>query len=305
MCLPDSALLRLQVREAVSRQFGQLLFAPREVENSRTAPRRNFGLTLVQPIVDRLDRQAHACGDLCGATERFEDLGDDVVVHDSEDIRTSDNKQAPLNPKCVGAREIPSWQTIRMQEKAFDPDLVRQKMKEMKVSQTAMAKMLGLPSQSAFSNILNGLRRVTADEGAKVYDFLGIKKEPAFRVVPVIGITSAGRWREAVEVPVGHMPIPPRIAGERAFGLEVSGDSMDLLIDDGGWILIDPDRKELSPGSCYLISNPDGEATVKMYQRGPARFEPCSSNDEHKAFLVSETDFTVIGKVVWKGAPVS
>lgn len=192
-----------------------------------------------------------------------------------------------------------------MQEKAFDPDLVRQKMKEMKVSQTAMAKMLGLPSQSAFSNILNGLRRVTADEGAKVYDFLGIKKEPAFRVVPVIGITSAGRWREAVEVPVGHMPIPPRIAGERAFGLEVSGDSMDLLIDDGGWILIDPDRKELSPGSCYLISNPDGEATVKMYQRGPARFEPCSSNDEHKAFLVSETDFTVIGKVVWKGAPVS
>lgn len=177
-------------------------------------------------------------------------------------------------------------------------------MKDRKVSQTAMAKLMGLPSQSAFSNILKGKRRITAEEAATVYTFLGIESEPAYRVVPVIGITSAGRWREAVEVPVGHMPIPPNVAGIHAFGLEVQGDSMNLIIEDGGWILIDPDQKELRPGSSYLISNSDGEATVKMYQRSPARFEPCSSNPEHTGFLVSETDFTVIGKVVWKGAPV-
>ena len=191
-----------------------------------------------------------------------------------------------------------------MREKAFDPDLVREKMKEMKVSQTAMAKLLALPSQSAFSNILLGKRRVTAEEAATVYSFLGIKREPDFRIAPVIGITSAGRWREAIQMPLGYMPIPTSIASDAAFGLEVSGDSMNLLIEDGGWILIDPAKKELSPGSCYLIANPDYEATVKMYQRMPARFEPCSTNDEHKSFLVSETDFTVIGKVVWKGAPV-
>lgn len=219
-------------------------------------------------------------------------------------IRCSDNLQPVDYMKCAVPQEIPSWQTIRMQEKAFDPDLVREKMKERKVSQTALAAVAGLPSQSAMSNILKGLRRVTAQEAAAIYSYLGIEAQPTFRVVPVIGITSAGRWREAVEVPVGHMPIPLKIAGERAFGLEVQGDSMDLLIDDGGWILIDPDQKELRPGSCYLISNDDGEATVKMYQRMPARFEPCSRNDEHKSFLVSETDFTVIGKVVWKGAPV-
>lgn len=191
-----------------------------------------------------------------------------------------------------------------MQEKAFDPDLVRAKMAERKVTQTAMAELLGLPSQSAFSNILTGKRRITADEAAKVYRFLGIRAEPTFRVAPVIGITSAGRWREAIQMPVGHMPIPIGIAGDDAFGLEVSGDSMNLLIEDGGWILIDPAKKELSPGSCYLISNRDHEATVKMYQRTPARFEPCSDNDEHTSFLVADTDFFVIGKVVWKGAPV-
>ncbi len=80
---------------------------------------------------------------------------------------------------------------------------------------------------------------------------------------------------------------------------------MDKLIEDGGWVLIDPDQKELRPGSCYLIANGDHEATVKMYQRGPARFEPCSTNPEHEAFLMAEADFTIIGKVVWKGAPVT
>lgn len=191
-----------------------------------------------------------------------------------------------------------------MREKAFDPDLVREKMQERKVTQTAMAEVMGLPSQSAFSNILKGKRRVTAEEASVIYTFLGIKHEPDFRIAPVIGITSAGRWREAIQMPLGHMPIPNRLASDSAFGLEVSGDSMNLLIEDGGWILIDPAKKELHPGSCYLISNPEHEATVKMYQRSPARFEPCSDNDEHKSFLVAETDFTVIGKVVWKGAPV-
>lgn len=191
-----------------------------------------------------------------------------------------------------------------MDRKAFDPELVRRTMKEQKVSQAALARVANLPSQSAMSNILKGLRRVTADEGKVIYQFLGIESEPAFRVVPVIGVTGAGAWREAVELPIGYMPIPNTIAGKNAFGLEVSGDSMDKLIEDGGWVLIDPDRKELQPGSCYLIKNGEGDATVKMYQRTPARFEPCSNNPEHQGFLMSDADFTVIGKVVWKGAPV-
>lgn len=191
-----------------------------------------------------------------------------------------------------------------MTEKAFDPDLVRSRMAARGVTQTTMAKVMGLPSQSAFSNILKGGRRVTAEEARIAYDYLGIQREPPFRVVPVIGFASAGGWREAVQMPLGTMPIPNNIAGPRAFGIEVAGDSMNLIVDDGGWILVDPDRKELSPGSCYLISSPDHEATVKMYQRSPARFEPCSSNEDHKGFLMSEDDFTVIGKIVWKGAPV-
>ena len=80
---------------------------------------------------------------------------------------------------------------------------------------------------------------------------------------------------------------------------------MDLLIDDGGLILVDPGLKELAPGGVYLIANSRGEATVKRYRRDPARFEPCSSNPLHQPFLICDDDFSVLGKVVWKSAPVA
>lgn len=293
----------MQVCEAFGRQLGQLAFVTRELENITTAPRRDLWLAFSQPVMDRLDRRADPVRYGGCPAKLVENLGDNML-HTPLNIRTSDMMQAPAYAIFAVPPEIPSWQTIRMQDKAFDTDLVLETMKARKVTQTDMARVMGLPSQSAFSNIVKGKRRVTAQEAATAYRFLGIKHETNFRIAPVIGITSAGRWREAIELPLGHMPYPSNIASEAAFGLEVSGDSMDLLIDDGGWVLIDPAKKELHPGSCYLISNSDHEATVKMYQRSPARFEPCSTNSEHKSFLVADAEFTVIGKVVWKGAPV-
>ncbi len=215
--------------------------------------------------------------------------------------------------------------------RAFDPTLVRQTMKTRAISQSDLARALNFPSQSAVSALLAGKRRVTVDEAAAIYDLLGLGTDrsnvystpepasarlrdpapgsgpdsgPDYAIVPIIGIAGAGRWREAIEMPLGHMPVLGRMAGRGVFGIEVSGDSMDQLIDDGGLILIDPGQKELSPGGVYLIANSRGEATVKRYRREPARFEPCSSNPIHQSFLISEDDFSVLGKVVWKSAPV-
>lgn len=191
-----------------------------------------------------------------------------------------------------------------MSERAFDPELVTATMKERGFTQTGMAKIMGLPSQSAFSNILKGKRRVTAEEARLAYDFLGIKAEPSIQMVPVIGITNAGNWREAIHMPRGNVPIPAGKASEQAFALEISGDSMNLLIEDGGFVVVDPLEKELRDGKCYLIQNSDAEATVKCYRRSPARFEPMSTNPDHQGWLVSEVDFVVLGRVVWKGAPL-
>jgi SOS-response transcriptional repressor LexA len=214
--------------------------------------------------------------------------------------------------------------------RTFDAMLVRRTMKARAISQALLAEQLGFASQSAVSALLAGKRRVTVDEAVAIYALLGLDDapiaasppppaEPAtarllenggddsipdYGVVPVIGIAGAGRWREAVEVPLGHMPVPGRLSGRSVFGIEVSGDSMDLLIEDGGLILVDAGQKELAPGGVYLLANSRGEATVKRYRRDPARFEPCSSNPSHRPFLITDDDFSVLGKVVWKSAPV-
>lgn len=173
-------------------------------------------------------------------------------------------------------------------------------MREQKVTQTDMAKVMQLPSQSAFSNILKGKRRVTAEEAKRAYDFLGIAREPAIQWVPVIGITNAGHWREAIHMPLGSLPVNPGSVGPDVFALEVFGDSMDKLVADGGHIIVDPRQKELRDGKAYLIQNDQGETTVKGYFRSPPRFEPVSNNPDLKGWLVSERDFVVLGRVVMK-----
>jgi len=190
-----------------------------------------------------------------------------------------------------------------MNEPAFDPDRVIAAMKDAtprKVTQATMAKIMGLPSQSAFSNILKGKRRITAEEARRAYEFLGLQQEPTIAWLPIIGIASAGAWREAIEMPMGRLPMPVGSVGEDAFAIEICGDSMNLLIPDGGHIIVDPRDKELRSGKAYLIQNREGEATVKLYRRDPARFEPASSNKDHKGWLASERDFAVLGRVVMK-----
>ncbi len=229
------------------------------------------------------------------------------MVHSPTNIRFSDIAQMFCYPNCDMPPPIPTWHNSDMTESVFDIDRVRAAMAEQGVTQTRLAQVLGLTSQSAVSNILKGTRAVKADEAARIYALLGIASPlapPEIVSVPIIGITNAGAWREAITMPIGHMPLPLRVAGKRSFALEVSGDSMDLLIEDGGYVVVDPDRKELTPGSCYLLQNGDHEATVKLYRRDPARFEPCSSNPTHSGFLVADTDFVVLGRIVWKGAPL-
>lgn len=191
-----------------------------------------------------------------------------------------------------------------MDEPAFDRERIKSAMRERGTTQTGMAKVMGLPSQSAFSNIMKSKRRVTAEEAKRAYDFLGITREPAIQWVPVIGIANAGHWREAIQMPLGSLPVRPGSVSDESFAVEVCGDSMDQLIKDGGHIIVDPRQKELRDGKVYLIQNENGEATVKAYFRSPARFEPLSNNPDHKGWLVSDCDFIVLGRVVMRVEPI-
>lgn len=190
-----------------------------------------------------------------------------------------------------------------MADSPFDRDRVRSVMAEQKVTQSDLSKVTGL-NQSAISNILNGSRRVKVEEAETIYSFLGIGRSPAVQLVPIIGLTSAGNWREAILVPGGVMPVPNNVAGARAFAVEVKGDSMDKIIPDGGYAIVDPDQTQLYNDRVYLIQNGDHEAQVKLYRSNPARFEPASTNELHETCYVGQEPVKVIGRVVWQGAPL-
>jgi SOS-response transcriptional repressor LexA len=180
--------------------------------------------------------------------------------------------------------------------------LMQDRMAAHKVSQTELAKIAGLPSQSAVSNLFKGKRRLRMDERAKIAAYLGIEEEPNIHWVPLIGLASAGAWAEATQVSGKSIPIMRRVAGPRAFAVTIKGDSMNLLLPEGGYAIVDPDQTSLYAGKVYVLENADCDTTVKRYKGDPARFEPVSNNPDHQPLDLSETQFRVIGRVVSYGS---
>jgi repressor LexA len=215
--------------------------------------------------------------------------------------------------KICGDLVIPAWQKADMDarlgamvdddESPFDRDRVRAAMKELKVTQKIMAERLGL-NQSAVSNILKGSRQVKVHEASLIYKTLGLTRQPDIQLVPIIGLTSAGNWREAIQSPGGTVPMPSGRASSRAFAVEVKGDSMDQLVQEGEFVVCDPDETQLYTDKIYLIENADHETQVKLYRSNPARFEPMSSNDAHPTLYIGQDQIRVIGRIVWRGGPL-
>ena len=193
---------------------------------------------------------------------------------------------------------------LTMTDSPFDRDLVRAKMKELRITQAKLAEELGL-NQSAVANILSAKRGVKVHEGSYIYRRLGLDHPPEVQFVPVIGLTSAGNWREAIVNPSGrNVPLPSGRAGTRAFAIEVKGDSMDQLVQEGEYVVCDPDETQLYSDKVYLIENEEHETQIKLYRSNPARFEPMSSNDTHRTLFLGQDVVRVIGRIVWRGGPL-
>lgn len=166
-----------------------------------------------------------------------------------------------------------------------------------------LARALGIDSAKVGKAFGKEGRRFTIAEMDIIRGLLGEADAP-LGSLPVIGQVTAGNWREAVQNPIGSMPrLDPSIPA-RAFALEISGDSMDLYVDDGGRVVVDPDDKALFPDRFYVVQNADGETTFKQFKMPPARLVPCSTNKTHKEIIIGADPFEVVGRVIWRGAPM-
>jgi phage repressor protein C with HTH and peptisase S24 domain len=144
--------------------------------------------------------------------------------------------------------------------------------------------------------LFKGQRALKHDEAIQLQELLGLEDGGAAgRDIPLIGMTGAGKWLEAIEVARKTVWVPAGTEG--TFAVEVVGDSMNVLLPEGSIAIIDPEQTEVYGGKLYLLRNSEGEATIKRYRTDPSRFEPVSDNPEYVPFSIGSTDFRVIGRV--------
>lgn len=177
------------------------------------------------------------------------------------------------------------------------------RLADRSVTGASVAKLLGIPAPRV-AEIKNGKRRIQQNEMPILAEFLGLgvpeTSEMAALIVwvPVIGIAAAGSWREAIEVPAFLVPQVKSPNCNKAFAVQVDGDSMNQLLPERSYAVIDPDQRDLRNNRVYLIQNGNGETTIKRFCNEPARFEPVSDNPAHNVIQIGDHEITVIGRVV-------
>lgn len=197
-----------------------------------------------------------------------------------------------------------------MTERIYAPNRIKQLRKERGISLEALgAQMRSDLTASTISKLENRRMALSLDYILDIARVLGVPPVAivyegdvsSVRVVPVAGSIAAGNWQEAVEMSGETMVIPSHLQGKNLFALRARGDSMDAIVPDGGFVVINPDDRELVDGKKYAVMNGDGETTLKEFCASPLRLLPCSSNPEHQPIVLGDGVFTVIGRVIYAG----
>lgn len=154
------------------------------------------------------------------------------------------------------------------------------------------------------------ISKVLAATGAGLDDFLRLvdsREGPAqaTATVPLIGLTQAGSGRFFTDegMPTGGPGWEeiefPDLGEERAFALEVQGDSMMPLYRDGDVLIVAPSAS-IRKGDRIVARLNSGEVLAKELRRRTARtVELASLNPEHEDRTVPLADVAWMARVMW------
>ncbi|MFG5117782.1 helix-turn-helix transcriptional regulator [Methylorubrum sp. POS3] len=150
--------------------------------------------------------------------------------------------------------------------------------------------------------------KVLAATGASLDDFLRLvesREGPARTMVPLIGLTQAGAGRLFTDegMPAGGPGWDeiefPDLDGERAFALEVQGDSMKPLYRDGDVLIVSP-TASIRKGDRVVARLANGEVVAKELRRRTARtVELISLNPDHEDRTVPLAEIAWMARVMW------
>jgi len=152
------------------------------------------------------------------------------------------------------------------------------------------------------------IAKVLVATGANLDDFLRlieVRTGPARSMIPLIGMTQAGSGRLFTDegMPTGGTGWEeiefPDLADDRAFALEVQGDSMAPLYRDGDVLIVSPSAS-VRKGDRVVVRLSVGEVLAKELKRRTARtIELASLNPDHPDRVVNVAEIAWIGRVMW------
>lgn len=205
-------------------------------------------------------------------------------------------------------------------------DFIREKMNEKNLKQediaTAIEKTQGAvghwltgrrsPNFTDVAEILNatGTDKVILNSDGTIEDFDQNVNSVALRKTysyPLLSNIQAGTWTDCYDYAdsTGYEYLESEIdAGESAFFLKISGQSMEPKFSEGDLVLIDT-RKKPHPGDFIAAVNGTGEATFKQYKElgeynefGNPHFELIPLNSVFPTMSTKNQDIRIIGVAV-------
>lgn len=199
-----------------------------------------------------------------------------------------------------------------MQRRTYAPNRLREIRKAAGLTlEEVGARMKNEMTASTVAKLETGRMALSLDYLLEMADILNVspseilhKDARAVRWLPVIGFVEASRWGEAMKHSDEFVPVPAHLKGRNLYVLFPFGDSMDRVVPTGGYIVVDPEDRELRHGKFYVIENSLGETTFKQFWSNPLQLSPCSNNPEHEPIPLGSQPFTVLGRVIHMGADV-
>lgn len=199
-------------------------------------------------------------------------------------IATMSRKYAPNNIRAMRKRAHLTMEELGAQ---MNPEITLATVAKLETGQMGLTL-----------DYINDIARVLRCDPSEL---IGTEGSPGVRMLPVLGEIAAGNWAEEITQTGDFIPFGYDIGGPRSFALRPRGDSMDKIVQDGGFVVIDPDQADLIDGKAYAVRNGAGEATCKTFRASPPRLEPCSNNPIHQPIIVGAEPFVAIGRVVFAG----
>lgn len=199
-----------------------------------------------------------------------------------------------------------------MNRRTYAPNRLRELRKAAGLTLDEVgARMKSDMAGSTVAKLERGKQALSVDYLLELAEILNVspaeiihKEAREVRWLPAIGFVEASQWGEAVRNSDEFVPVPAHLKGRNLFVLYPYGDSMNKVVPEGGYVVVDPDDRELRHGKYYVLMNDGQETTFKKFSSDPLQLLPCSNNPAHEPIPLGSEPFTVVGRVVFIGSEV-